>query len=71
MQFDKELSERGISLGEIFSRMHNIPVFYGCQWKSCCPIGKRNKHGIPLPKLLIFGMSGQREVKGWIKQWLK
>jgi hypothetical protein len=34
-------------------------------------VGKRNKDGIPLPKLLIFGKSGQREVKDWMKQWLK
>ena len=29
------------------------------------------EHGIPLPRLLIFGKTGQREVKDWIKEWLK
>jgi hypothetical protein len=33
--------------------------------------GKRNKDGIPLPRLLIFGKNGQREVKEWVKEWLK
>ena len=36
--------------------------------------GKRNKHGIPLPKpvkLKIMGKTGLKEVRGWIKQWLK
>ena len=33
--------------------------------------GRRNKHGIPLRKLLIFGRSGLPEVRGWVKEWLK
>jgi hypothetical protein len=33
--------------------------------------GRRNKHGIPLRRLLIFGPSGLAEVRGWIKEWLK
>jgi hypothetical protein len=33
--------------------------------------GRRNKHGIPLRRLLIFGPSGLAEVRGWVKEWLK
>jgi hypothetical protein len=33
--------------------------------------GRRNKHGIPLRKLLIFGRDGLTEVRGWVKEWLK
>jgi hypothetical protein len=34
-------------------------------------VGRRNKHGIPLRKLLIFGRSGLAEMRGWVKEWLK
>jgi hypothetical protein len=33
--------------------------------------GRRNKHGIPLCQLLSFGRTGQSEVRGWVKEWLK
>jgi hypothetical protein len=34
-------------------------------------LGRRNKHGIPLRRLLIFGGFGLAEVRGWVKEWLK
>jgi hypothetical protein len=35
------------------------------------PNGRRNKHGIPLRRLLIFGRAGLSEVQSWVKEWLK
>jgi hypothetical protein len=52
-------------------RQHNILVKFRLSILFGNNYGKRNKHGIPLPELLIFGKTGQREVKDWIKEWLK
>jgi hypothetical protein len=33
--------------------------------------GKRNKHGTPLRKLLIFGKTGLPDVREWKRRWMK
>ena len=37
----------------------------------CADRGRRNKHGIPLRKLLIFGKTGLEEMRGWQKKHLR
>ena len=34
-------------------------------------LGTRNKHGIPLRRLSIFGGYGLPEMRGWVKECLK
>ena len=43
----------------------------GASRKNCWQPGRRNKHGIPLRKLLIFGRTGLPELRHWVREWLK
>ena len=42
-----------------------------CQESLSAIFGKRNKHGIPLRKLWIFGKTGLQEVRDWQKKQLR
>jgi len=48
-----------------------MPVTMQCQYISELADGRRNKHGIPLRKLFIFGRAGLPELRGWVREWLK
>jgi hypothetical protein len=50
---------------ENYSHLKNLSI------ENTTESGRRNKHGMPLRRLLIFGPSGLAEVRGWVKDWLK
>jgi hypothetical protein len=54
--------------GALYHNINYLTINFGAQG------GKRNKDGIPLPKLVklkIVGKTGLKEVRAWIKRWLK